>query len=146
MDKMILISEQALKDILYETDISPEEKGKLIAKIESCNLYKEDKEESLLDALDSLEFNIKSDPADIHKYRIMYLGIKGYLEGEMTLETAYDYYFGDYCPPFGYTWCERGKDKINDCNNCDLKQKQWPYDDARCLECWKRTLEIEKED
>lgn len=146
MDKMILISEQALKDILYETDISPEEKGKLVAKIESCNLYKEDKEESLLDALDSLEFNIKSDPADIYKYRTMYLGIKGYIEGEMTLETAYDYYFSNYCPPFGYTWCERGKNKINSCNDCDLKQKQWPYDDARCLECWKRTLEIEKED
>lgn len=79
---MILISKQALKDILYETNISPEEKGKLVAKIESCNLYKEDKEESLLDALNSLEFNIKSDPADIHKYRIMYLGIKGYLEGK----------------------------------------------------------------
>jgi hypothetical protein len=142
---MILISKQALKDILYETNISPEEKGKLVAKIESCNLYKEDKEESLLDALNSLEFNIKSDPADIHKYRFMYLGIKGYLEGKITLETAYDKYFGDYCPPFGYTWCERGKDKINDCNNCDLNEKQWPDDSARCLECWKRALKAEKE-
>ncbi len=145
MDRMILISEQALKDILYETDISPEEKGKLVAKIENCNLYKENKEESLLDALNSLEFNIKSDPADIHKYRTMYIGIKEYLEGRITLETVYDYYLSDYCPPFGYTWCERGKHKAGDCDNCDLKQKQWPYDGARCLECWKRTLEIEKE-
>ena len=119
---MILISKQALKDILYETNISPEEKGKLVAKIENCNLYKENEEESLLDALNSLEFNIQSDPADIHKYRIMYLGIKGYLEGKTTLETAYDYYFGNYCPPFGYTWCERRKDKINDCNDCDLNE------------------------
>lgn len=142
---MILISKQALKDILYETNISPEEKGKLVAKIENCNLYKENEEESLLDALNSLEFNIQSDPADIHKYRIMYLGIKGYLEGKITLETAYDKYFGDYCPPFGYTWCERGKDKINDCNNCDLNEKQWPDDSARCLEYWKRTLKAEKE-
>lgn len=106
---MILISKQALKDILYETNISPEEKGKLVAKIENCNLYKENEEESLLDALNSLEFNIESDPADIHKYRIMYLGIKGYLEGKMTLETAYDYYFGNYCPPFGYTWVRKRK-------------------------------------
>lgn len=30
---MILISKQVLKDILYETNISPEEKGKLVAKI-----------------------------------------------------------------------------------------------------------------
>lgn len=142
---MILISRQALKDILYETDISLEEKGKLVAKIESCNSYKEDKEESLLDALNSLEFNIKSDPADIHKYRDMYLGIKGYLEGKITLQEGYDKYFGDSCPPFGYAWCERGKNKINDCNNCDLNEKQWPDDSARCLECWKRTLKAEKE-
>lgn len=47
MDKMILISEQALKDILYETDISPKEKGKLVAKIENCNLYKENKKGGL---------------------------------------------------------------------------------------------------
>lgn len=142
---MILISEQALKDILYETDISSEEKGKLVAKIENCNLYKENKEESLLDVLNSKEFNIQSDPADIHKYRTMYLGIKGYLDGEITLETVYDYYLSDYCPPFGYTWCERGKDKINNCNDCDLKQKKWSDDSDRCLECWKRTLKIEKE-
>ena len=135
---MILISRQALKDILYETDISPEEKGKLVAKIENCNLYKENEEESLLDVLNSLEFNVNSDPADIYKYRTMYLGIKEYLEGRTTLETTYDYYLSDYCPPFGYTWCERGKDKINDCDNCDLNQKQWPCDSARCLECWKR--------
>lgn len=142
---MILISRQALKDILYETDISPEEKGKLVAKIENCNLYKENEEESLLDVLNSLEFNVNSDPADIYKYRTMYLGIKEYLEGRTTLETTYDYYLSDYCPPFGYTWCERGKDKINDCDNCDLNQKQWPCDSARCLECWKRTLKAEKE-
>jgi hypothetical protein len=142
---MILISKQALKDILYETNISPEEKGKLVAKIESCNLYKEDKEESLLDALNSLKFNIQSDPADIYKYREMYLGVKGYIEGKITLQEGYDKYFGDSCPLFGYTWCERGKNKINDCDNCDLNQKQWPYDSARCLECWKRTLKAEKE-
>lgn len=142
---MILISRQALKDILYETDISPEEKGKLVAKIENCNLYKENEEESLLDVLNSLEFNVNSDPADIYKYRTMYLGIKEYLEGRTTLETTYDYYLSDYCPPFGYTWCERGKHKINDCNDCDLNEKQWPDDSARCLECWKRTLKAEKE-
>lgn len=142
---MILISRQALKDILYETDIGPEEKGKLVAKIENCNLYKENEEESLLDVLASKNFNINSDPADIYKYRDMYLGIKGYLEGKITLQEGYDKYFGDSCPPFGYTWCERGKHKIGDCDTCDLNQKQWPDDSARCLECWKRTLKSEKE-
>ena len=145
---MILISERTLNNILYEIDISPEEKNKLMAKIIdysriiNYNLCEEDDEESLLGALTSKKFNVNSDPAEIHKYRTMYLGIKRYLEGKITLETVYNYYLNNYCPPSGYSWCE--KEKTNNCDSCDLNQKQWS-DGDRCLECWKRTLKIEKE-
>lgn len=60
---MILISKRVLNNILYEVDMNPEEKNKLMAKIIDYNLYEEDNEKSLLDALASKNFNVNSDPA-----------------------------------------------------------------------------------
>ena len=39
---MILISKRVLNNILYEVDMNPEEKNKLMAKIIDYNLYEED--------------------------------------------------------------------------------------------------------
>lgn len=147
-NKMILISEEKLKDILDKLCLGTLSIQIIMAQVRENNQFKnteetEEEPKTMLEKIENTKFNHDSDPSDIEKYHDIYKGIKTYLDTG-NLNKAYRY-LENNCPLFGYTWCERknSKYKCGGCDvDCDLKDLEY---EEKCEECWRRTLEIEKE-